>query len=388
MGLSATIMLAVICTSMAAAISPQQAPYNGTIMWNKGNWLSYGFKFYNQYSPGENNNNSGNSIYYLPTLNINANFTYNITAINGNKINITETITNIVITDNMKNVASRTPFIAMYNSSVSMDAFLLDFENEVGANRDLNNSKFLIPSHYTSNKSITRNSTMLGKITNNVVFYTNNDTAVPQAINRTTGIINRFIVSSNISGLVSSYSPEYNESSPTTMKVLRFGMLYTPLAFAMAGQNGSFWMNQAWNESAINDFGLWGKNKISNQSMGFSDNETYSSDITGGNARWVGKFYAGYAKVGGYEQAFFDSYTGILMSYQTIQTRWDGYIGKTFYSGVQPQVISITLYSANSGIASELIKSNASTSVPGYPVVALLMALGIGFIIARRKSKH
>ncbi|HME53071.1 MAG TPA: Loki-CTERM sorting domain-containing protein [Candidatus Lokiarchaeia archaeon] len=386
MGLSATILLAIIGTSMATAISPQQVGFKRSFFWQQGQWLSYGFEFYNQFKPGDND--SGKSKYYLPSVVINANFTYNITGVNGNKINLTETISNIAITYNSVINNSRKPFIAEYNSSVKMDTYLLDFENEVGANRALNATMFSIATHGSHNVTISTNASTLPDITNYVVFYMNNNTAVPQKGHPE--VINRFIVSSNIAGPVSKFPPELNEGSPTTMKVLRSGMMYTPLAFAMLGQNGSIWMDQALNESAINDFGLWANSTLASgsQSMGFNDNETYSAFITGQNARWVGKYSIGYPKVGGFEQGFYDSKTGILLSYSTRQTRWDGYVGNVYYSNIQPQEISITLNTASSDIASELIQSNATTGIPGYPVVALLVALGIGVIlITRRKPK-
>jgi len=383
MGLSVAIMLSVLCTTMVTAISPQQAKYEDNIYWQKSNTLSYSFQLANRFNVGDND--SSKSKYYLPTVGIHANITYNITDVSGTVANVTEKIFNINITYNPSIIATRKPYIAEYNSSVSMDNFLADIENELAANRSAGATKFYNASHYSNYVMINTTNTILPDITNTVKFYKNNGTAMPLG---TLPVINRFIVSSNISGNASLYTPELNESSPATMKVLRFGLFYTPLAFALSRQNGSFWMNQAWNESRINNFGLWSKNKIANASMGFNDNETWSAGITSNNPRWVGKFSTGYAKVGGWEQSFFDSQTGILMLYQTIQTRWDGYVGNTYYSNVQPQALTISLIGASSSIMYYLSQSNATQGVPGYPVVALLVAVGIGAILARRKLKH
>ncbi len=387
-GTMAALVLVVICVSAASAIAPAQVAYSPTALWAPGHVLNYNLEFHNRIPltikvddvvvPNPE---------YRPTVVIDATVKYNITAVNGNAINITETISGLTVTYPFAINASHAPFVAVYDQTVTKVDFLRDFVNEVHGG-PLMESSFVVANHSVQNITLAAGLNNLGPYVNNVTYYKNNDSVVPQA--GSTQIINRFIVSSNITGAITSTSPVVRnaEGNTSTDKVYAHALFYTPMSFAP--QHGTFWINAALNFSLVSDMGLWDTfipNPADNSTfpMTFQESDTYTwhEGASDEAFRWRAKFEVGYPKVGGIEQAKYDTQTGILLEYYTEQTRVDANIGGSFRQNLHPQSLKCSLTSV-SGIA---FAANATPEVPGFPVITLLVALGIGFALVYRKYR-
>jgi hypothetical protein len=385
-GTMAALMLVVICVSAASAIAPAQVAYSPTELWAPGHVLNYNLVFENNVPPTKDDKPVK---YYHPTLTVSATVKYNITAVSGTAFNITETISGITVTYPFAINATHKPFVAVYDQTVTKVNFLRDFVNEVHGGPVMNSS-FAVANHSVQNIPLNvTGSSPLTDIVNHVVYDTSDNSVVPQS-GYPPQIINRFIVSSNISGYIKSFAPvvENAEGNTSTDKVYAHALFYTPMSFA--GQHGTFWVNTALNFSLVSDMGLWSTyipNPADNSTfpMAFQESDTYTwrEGLEGEAFRWRAKFEVGYPKVGGKEQAKYDSQTGILLEYYTEQTRVDGYFGADFVQNIHPQHLKCTLTSV-SGIA---FAANATPEVPGFPIITLLVALGIGVALVYRKYR-
>ncbi len=387
-GTMAALLLAVICISSASAIAPSQAAYSPTALWAPGHILNYNLEFHNQISPTVKQNGVDvPNIQYHPTAVVDAVVKYNITAVSGNAINITETISGLTINYPFTINASHQPFVAVYNQSVTKRDFLWDFAYEVHGAPNMGNI-FRVGNHSSQNITLGTGITSIGPYVNNVIYYKNNHTVVPQVAGAP--IINRFIVSSNITGAITNTTSVTNsEGMNSTEKIYRHALVYTPLSFA--NQSGTFWLDLGVADLAsVTGMGLWAEylpNTSDNSTfpMVFDESETYTwhEDQADEAFRWRAKFGINYPKVGGIEEAKFDSETGILVEYWTKQTRVDGLINGVFAENLHPQALQCYLTSVV-GIA---FGSNATAEVPGFPVITLLVALGIGFALVYRKFR-
>ncbi|NMC06558.1 MAG: hypothetical protein GYA24_15180 [Candidatus Lokiarchaeota archaeon] len=321
---------------------------------------------------------------YRPTVTMTASVIYNITAVNGDAVNITETITGFSITYPFSFNASHMPFLASYNETVAKVKYLQDFVVDVHAMNFT--SDFRVPGNYSHFQTITTTVTNVPAIENRVVYYLNNNSVVPQY--GQAEIINKFLVSSNISGPI-GLAGKNLAGNTSTDKAYGHGMFYTPLSFA--GQHGTFWLNMNLNLTAISDMGLWtvappGAPDATTFPMTFRESETYTwHDGQDDSAfRWRAKFEVGYPKVGGKEQARYDSETGILVEYYTEQTNigWQE-DAQTFYKDLHPQALKCELLSVT-GI---VFGANATPEIPGFPVIAVLVAICIGVALVHRKSR-
>lgn len=444
------VIAAMLVSTGVAAISPAQIAYDDDLFWTSGSWVTYEFKFFNRFAPGDNNTAAmdGGDKLYLPTASINATIRYNVTAYAAGRANVTETIAGISIKYN--NGLDTSPFIAWYNTSASLADFVDDFVAEVHGGA-LMGDTFGIPSKFTSNTSIDDNvSFTVADIVNQYVLHKENNTAV---LVGGTGI-NKFIVSSNITGDVgtSPFKPY--------QKMLRHGLFYTPMAFA--GLNHTFWVNTpvfaaqlvyqtddvaelqytiryangTTKEEGIYDsvntapdivlnqlpnmvpgqekifvtdaglqyeitiiklsrggnviypasFGLW--SAVSDSfGMRYREDETYTFTLHGQDAfRWRNKFEIRYPKVDGIERMFVDTETGIMLEYYTEQTRWDAYVP----DGSQNFYANVRPHGLEikmTGISVEM-GPNATVGIPGYPVLGLLVAAGAAIFFLHRKLRQ
>ncbi|MBD3187234.1 hypothetical protein GF325_10425 [Candidatus Bathyarchaeota archaeon] len=364
-GLLGLSVIILICTSTTAAIQTSQVPYDEDILWQDGNWMEYSVEFTNRIDPEDDE--------YFNTTVITADISYNITSgAATNTVTMMETISNITI-EYANQSTIYAPFVALYDETVSMDDFLQDLLNETHAGANAT-SDYGIASHQTVNITLTNlTSQDIPDISNQFTYNKADNTITAISPN----VTSRLLVSSNITGTVDPVN-----SSLKFNKLLEFGMIYSPLAFA--GQNGSFWMDLGVNMSHITDLGLW---SILGYSMEFHENETYSYKVgyEGDDSafRWRTKFDIGYPKVGTNEKARYDSETGILLKYETEPTRWDRIVNETYITQVKPHKLEIEL----TGL-SVLLQANATPKIPGYPMIIMLISLGIAFsIIGKRAIK-
>ncbi|MHA1847487.1 MAG: hypothetical protein ACTSYS_07155 [Promethearchaeota archaeon] len=385
-----------LATGNAAAISASQAKYNDAVLWQNGTWLKYHVQLYNKESilSGDQLNPK-----YNPIVEINGTVSYNITGVTSSYANITETISNISISYNYS--LDTSPFVGFYNQSATLNGFIDDIIYETHGS-DYINDTFLIASNWTSSVPITNNSLFtISDIVNDVKFYFKNNSI--EARDPSKEIINKFIVSSNITGLVNGNN--YTKRD----KLLRFGLFYTPFAFS--GQNATFWFNfsrrlsnqleitSAGNIRIIEGLTNFGLFSPLGQSMSFRENKTYTynprQEEKQDKYRWKSVFKVDYPKIQTYEEANFDSETGILIEYKIDPTRWDGQIEaipfitpwfnatfNRYYSGVKPHELKISLIDI-----SLVLENNTTEEIPGYPIISLMIALGIGlFWILKRKN--
>ncbi len=379
-GTMAALLLAVVCMSAASAIAPAQVAYSPTELWAPGRILTYKLEFHNRYTQGGDDPDPE----YRPTVVVDANVNYNITAVSGDAISITETISGLTVNYPFAVNDSHRPYIAIYNQSVNKADFLRDFVQEVHAFKA---STFGVANHSVRNIPInaTGSTGNLELFENKVIYYKNNNSVVPQVVG--TPIVNRFIVSSNITGVINSTG--YNiDGNTSTDKIYAHALFYTPMSFA--GQHGTFWLNAGLDLASVSGMGLWTVSLLapsdnSTFPMGFDESDTYTWHEGQGDEafRWRAKFGVGYPKVGGNEQAKFDSQTGILLEYYTEQSRADAYVGTTFYQGLRPHYLKCELKTVV-GIA---FGANATPEVPGFPVITLLVAIGIGVALVYRKYR-
>ena len=129
-GAMAALVLVAICTSSVSAIAPAQAAYSDTLLWADGRVLNYNLEFHNRIGTDKGE--------YRATVTVDATVKYNIPAVNGDAINITEPISGLTITYPYAINASHKPFVAVYNQTrpsrnltESKLDFLVDFANEV-----------------------------------------------------------------------------------------------------------------------------------------------------------------------------------------------------------------------------------------------------------------
>jgi hypothetical protein len=374
----------------ATAISLSQSKAQENLVWAQGSWFNYSLTFLNTINPGVNNSNPE----YFPTVNVTATVLYNITSFISPNANITETISNISIIDPYAANASNKPFLCEYNNSVSLTNYTIDFYNEVHGNGTIGvGYPDLIPRYSTTNMTITNGSFPVPTIVNNYTVNLIDGNASVQSGSQT--VINRFLVSSNISDNISTINSTLN-------KTTQYALFYTPMAFAMAGQNGSFLMflPESLNLTLIDDYGLWATTNPAYSMGGGSYNPyTVPTQLSIGQSqpdyRWDTAFGITYPKIGTWESAQFDQATGIMISYTTKQTTWSGNVSQTIYSGVMPQQLSFNLESfylpqMPSGQQTSL-PANSTAPTPGYPVLVLIASLGAGLGIIwmlKRKELH
>ncbi|MHA1368533.1 MAG: hypothetical protein ACTSRA_02295 [Promethearchaeota archaeon] len=375
-----TVALLVLCTvifasRVSAAISPSQVAYREKL-WAPGNYLTYSVVFENALTPSDEPS-------YIDTVNISAEVTYNVTQVTGDIIDFDEIINNIKI--NYTYPITENPFVAVYkiNSSSeffkSLDVFRADLIRETGGVLNLSDD-FLVANNYSESFTITDryNFTIYGgRIINQ---YTFNKSSNSYSIRGNTSVINKIMVSSNITGPISGNQYTYRE------KLVRFGFFYTAMAFS--GQNGTFWADLSQPMERFNDMGLWsGYEGLFAYSMSFKENKTYTIDdfFYDGNTdlRWYSEFGINYLKVGTYENAWFDSETGILLKYETKQTRWDAMINETFYENIKPQILKMSLVESNISL-----ESNAKPEIiPGFPIGVVILATCLGALVLALRSR-
>nr|MDO8086232.1 hypothetical protein [Candidatus Sigynarchaeum springense] len=178
------MLVGVIFTPAVTAINTAQVEYTHGVLWGGTGerYLNYNFSFYSR------------SEYYT-TVDVRASIRYTIGGSNNYGFDLIENITNIQIRYN--HPLNTSPYIAFYNQNVSRMDFAKDFIDEVGYNKAT--GTYLNASRGTSITPITNKTLFtIPDITNNLTFYTNNNSYVAQNVNDE--IINRFIVSSNIVG--------------------------------------------------------------------------------------------------------------------------------------------------------------------------------------------
>ncbi|MBN2153227.1 MAG: hypothetical protein JW839_17365 [Candidatus Lokiarchaeota archaeon] len=272
------------------------------------------------------------------------------------------------------------------NIAETKQDFLLDFACEIHGGPRMNNT-FIVARNSVQNITLNVTSSPLPSFVNYVTYYKNNNSVVPQAGHPE--ITNRFILSSNITGVFNTTTGLNVNGNSSTDKVYAHGLFYTPLSFA--GQYGTFWLNTGLDLESLSDMGLWtvslpGAPDASTYPMDFEESDTFTWHEGQADEafRWRAKFKVDYPKVGGTEQAKYDSETGILLEYYTKQVRvdWDP-TGPEFFEGLHPQYLKCWLISA-SGIT---FSANAQPEVPGFPIITLLVALGIGFALVYRKYR-
>ncbi|MHA1679773.1 MAG: hypothetical protein ACTSUE_02115 [Promethearchaeota archaeon] len=353
------LAVSVLATATTSAIGVSQATYSNDFVWVVDRTLNYSLSYSNS-SPYEDLS--------FNTTEISANVHYKITEVNSTHANITETISNIFV-DYANDSTTNSPFIALYNETTTLKNYVDDMLRETTSNNTLEDVYVLLNAS-TTNITITNlTKEVVPNIVNNFSYNRLDNTITANG-----EVINKIMVSSDISGAISSM-----DNSTKYEKLLGFGFLYTPMAFE--GHNGTFWMNLGVNMDNITKLGLWADYDYS---MTFRENETYSYTVgyTGDKSafRWLSKFEVGYPKVGTWEKSQFDSETGILIQYETEQTRMDFTNGTHFWAGVKP-----TKYEMNLIYFSELLPSNATPKIPGYPFVIMLVSMGIAFALLAKR---
>ncbi len=435
MAFAASLML-VACAPAVSAVSPAQVDYNGNLLWVQGTTVSYRLHLAPTI-PKINDDPDTWLPLFNNTVDISANVTYTVNAISSGVANITEAIEGIEIRYNQPILAASPPYVAYYNQSVSLDAYIADFILETHGGASMPGT-FQAGNHSTGKVTITNKTLFTLPDITNVVLYNLSSNAITPAAGGE--IVNKFLVSSNITGPVGTH-PNF-----VVNRTMRSGYFYTPMAFA--GQNGTFWLNTGANYSYFNNLGLWAGNDLS---MGFNENETYTYTLGSVEDafRWRSKFGIGYPKVGTYENAWYDTETGILLEYKTQQVRvdfvgysipmtrsttagdytdeipeehmryvkgslvmssqpegmgttyngstrsdrtitWDNidgnppagaqYYVNVFYAGVKPNQLNCNIVA----LSFDLL-ANATPGIPGYPAWALLVALGTGFALVVKK---
>ncbi|MFX0098692.1 MAG: hypothetical protein ACFFCS_03860, partial [Candidatus Hodarchaeota archaeon] len=320
-------------TSNVAAIQTSQATYDEDLVMTPGRVFNYTYSFTNDVGT--------DSAAYHPTVEIYADVSYNITEeLNATHVTIIETIDNIIIKYNYPLEITQ-PFVGLYNQSVNLISFLKDMVNETYGDSEAPSDFFTLNTSNTQNIPITNNLifTGIGPFVNNLTYDKGSNNATPVG-----EVINRFIVSSNISGSGINYSGTGMNYSHKD-KILRFGMFYTPMAFS--GQDGTFWLDMRMGDMAeVDNYGLWAEYGIG-YSMHFHENETYTFAYDHGDdgiLRWGSKFEIYYPKIGTNEKVKIDSETGLIFEYTSQPTRYGYKVdpddpASPYYGDIKPHKI-------------------------------------------------